>query len=199
VQPEIRGGHPALSGHGACAERGHPETMGAAARGGPVPEGASVSAEPPAPTGAPGSGWTPQAPPPPAPAPPPGWPQQHPPGDWSAPGWSPPRRNGPGIASFFLGLLALPAVLFVVPGVLIGALAVALGLIGLGRVKRHEADASGVATTGLILGIVAVVLGIVWGVFTTIGANRAQEDYDACRRAGIDKAQCVDEFDPADP
>lgn len=134
------------------------------------------------------------------PAPPPGWwPQQHPPGDWSAPGWAPPRRNGAAALSLILGLVALPATLFVVPGFLFGIVALALGLIGRGRVKRGESDAAGRATAGTVLGAVAIMFTMAWGALVYSAAERNQEDYEACLRSGNDRQQCIDEFEPRDP
>lgn len=134
-----------------------------------------------------------------APAPPPGWPEPPVPGDWTAPGYAPPRRNGPGVASLFLGLAALPAFLFLVPGAVLGALALALGLIGRGRVKRGEADAKGVATAGIVLGSIALAVTVAWAVTIAVLDNRNQKAYENCLRSGEAPSSCVEQYDPTRP
>ena len=131
--------------------------------------------------------------------PPPGWPADHPDGDWSAPGWAPPRRNGPGVASFFLGLLALPAVVFIWPGLVMAAVAVALGVIGRRRVERGEADTHGLATAGLAFGALALALSVAWGTIVYFAGVREQRDYDACLAGGRSSENCLRDFDPAEP
>lgn len=63
-----------------------------------------------------------------------------------------PPRNGLGIAALILGILAVLTFLTLVGGVLLGLLAIVLGLVARGRVKRREATNGGVATAGVILG-----------------------------------------------
>lgn len=148
---------------------------------------------------APGAGW-PAEPPPPPPRPlPPGWPEPHPPGDWSAPGWSPPRRNGPSVAALFLGLLALPATLFVLPGLLLGPAAVVLGVIGRRRVHRGEADTDGVALAGIVLGGIAIATTLAWGTIIHFAERRNQADYEQCLLSGERPSVCVEEYEPTDP
>jgi len=135
----------------------------------------------------------------PPPAPPPGWPDQGPPGDWSAPGWAPPRRNGPAIWSLILGLVALPAVLFIWPGFLIAVVALALGVIARGRVRRGESDAPGRATAGTVLGATALVASVVWGAIVFFADQRNQDRYEDCLLSGQAAQVCVERYDPSDP
>ena len=132
--------------------------------------------------------------------PPPGWPAPPPPpGDWSAPGWAPPRRNAPAVASFFLGIVAVPAFFFLLPGAILGIVALALGLIGRRRAERGEADAKGAATAGVVLGSLAIVATIVWGVTLYVVDARNQDRYEECLRLGAPPRVCVDRHRPSDP
>jgi hypothetical protein len=102
------------------------------------------------------------------PGPPPG---QVPPGEYPPqPGQRPPagyptatgRRNGMGTAALVVGVVSLVLVvllLFAPLGALLGLVAVLLGILGLMRAGRGEADNRGQAVTGLITGGFALVIG----------------------------------------
>lgn len=67
------------------------------------------------------------------------------------------RRNGLGTAALVLGIVSFCAFSFVIPPVL----AVVFGVIGRNRAKRGEATNKGVATAGLVLGSITLVLAAV--------------------------------------
>jgi hypothetical protein len=74
-----------------------------------------------------------------------------------------PRRNGMGTAALVVGVVALTLVvliLFAPLGVLAGLVAVVLGILGLSRANRGEADNRGQAVTGLVTGGLAVLIGL---------------------------------------
>jgi hypothetical protein len=74
-----------------------------------------------------------------------------------------PRRNGMGTAALVVGVVALTLVvliLFAPLGVLAGLVAVVLGILGLTRANRGEADNRGQAVTGLVTGGLAVLIGL---------------------------------------
>lgn len=144
-----------------------------------------------------------------APQDPPPYPYAYPPGPYPG-GYPPPPppyggdypvapRNGLGVASLVIAVLALLGSCTVAGGVIGGALAVVLGLVARGRVKRGEATNGGVALTGVILGALAVVAGLafiaVWaGLFDQIGAR---DYFDCLQDAGQDSArveQCSEAF-----
>jgi len=84
-------------------------------------------------------------------------------------------------------------------GIVLGVVAVILGFLGRGRVKRGEADNGGVAIAGIALGFVAIIAGLVFipiyiGLFDSVGGT----DYiDCVTRAGSDQAavqECAEEF-----
>nr|MCH9732457.1 DUF4190 domain-containing protein [Actinomycetes bacterium] len=89
------------------------------------------------------------------PPPPPqygGYPGGYPPPAAAAP------KNGMGVASLVVAIIALFSV---VGGVVLGVVAVILGFLGRGRVKRGEADNGGVAIAGIVLGLLSIVVSIV--------------------------------------
>ena len=124
---------------------------------------------------------------------PPAWP----PANFPAP--PRPPRNGVGIASLVIAVIALLSVWSVLGGIIGGIIGVALGIIGLSRVRRGEASNRGVAIAGIALGSLAVILGLVFialwaGFWQFVGGT----DYvDCLQSAGSDpvrQQQCVNEF-----
>src|SRR3954449_8952270 len=71
-----------------------------------------------------------------------------------------PPRNGLGTAALVLGIVAIPGILTVVLGILLGLLALIFGIIGRKRVARREATNGGAAMAGAILGGVALPISI---------------------------------------
>jgi len=147
----------------------------------------------------------PGSPPPSQPVPPP--PPQYGayPGGYPPPppqpygGYAPPPtapRNGLGIAALVVAIIALFSV---VGGVVLGVVAIILGVLGYSRAKRGEATNGGVAVAGIVLGLVSIIEAIVvialmvWG-FSEVGGT----DYvDCVSRAGNDPEavqQCADQF-----
>jgi hypothetical protein len=98
------------------------------------------------------------------------------------PGVMPPptsRRNGLGTGSLVLALVALVATVTIFGGAILGIAAAAMGLVARRRVKRGEANDGGVAMAGIVLGIVAAVVGlfIIWVAF---GTELFNETYQHC-------------------
>lgn len=80
---------------------------------------------------------------------------------------APPVPNGPAIAALVLGILAL--VLALVPftfflGVVCGLAAVVLAAAGLRRASRPGVPGRGMAVSGLVTGLLGVVIGVLWGL-----------------------------------
>lgn len=152
----------------------------------------------------PQSGGLPPAPPP-YPYPPgayPGAPAYPPYAPYPPPGgYLPPSvpRNGLGAAALVIAIIALIGSFSVVGGIVGGIVAVVLGLIARGRVKRGEATNGGVALAGVILGVFAVVIGLVF-IAVWISLLRevgAQNYFDCLQQAGQDRAkvqECADKF-----
>jgi len=115
------------------------------------------------------------------------------------PGITPPPRNGMGVAALVVAILALFGSCSVVGGILLGVVAVILGFVGRGRAKRGEADNGAVATTGLVLGVLAIVVSIAFIAFYADAFTKyGGQDLMACiQNANSDNAkiqQCMDEF-----
>lgn len=93
------------------------------------------------------------------------------------PHYAPPApRNGLGIAALVLGLVALPFTLTGLTAwlsIVLGLIAVPLALAGLGRVSRRQASNRGVTIAGLVLGLVAIALGITSTVVTVQALDEA--------------------------
>ena len=125
-----------------------------------------------------------------------GYPPPAPYGDYYSPG---PPKNGMGVAALVVAIIALISSVSVVGGIVLGIVAVILGFIGRGRVKSGEANNGGVATAGIILGVISIIAGLafiaIWvGLFKDVGAGGY---FDCLQRAGQDRAavqQCSDEF-----
>ena len=114
-------------------------------------------------------------------------------------GYAPVPRNGMGTAALIIGILALLFSWLVFPGVILGILAIILGIVGRGRVKRGEATNGGVAISGVVLGVLGLIAGLATvaiGVFffDWVGGG----DYMSClNKAGNDtvkQQQCEDQF-----
>jgi nitrate reductase gamma subunit len=89
------------------------------------------------------------------------------------------HHNGLGIAALCCGLvgvgLGLIPLMFVASGIL-GILAIIFGIIGFGRVRRHEATNKASSLIGLIAGVVALALAI-WGIVIVVSAtNQLSKD-----------------------
>lgn len=110
-----------------------------------------------------------------------------------------PPRNGRGVAALVLGILALLTSITVVGGILFGVLALVFGVLGRGRARRQEATNGGMATAGIVLGLLGLLLSaalIVAGV-SVLNSDSGQAYQDCLRNAGQDRAavsQCAREF-----
>lgn len=119
----------------------------------------------------------------------------------------PPRvagpRNGLGIAALVTAIVGLLLVWSVVGGLILGLVAVIIGFLARGRCKRGEANNGGVATTGIVLGFIAMVLSVAFiAIYFTVGQHWFNkvggQDYVSCLQdAGNDRAaqqQCEETF-----
>ncbi|MFE5486913.1 DUF4190 domain-containing protein [Streptomyces sp. NPDC056527] len=90
-------------------------------------------------------------------------------------------RNGLGTAALILGIIGtlsgLIPLFFWLAGIL-GVIALILGLVGRGRVKRGEANNKGATTTGAILGLAALILSVVGAVITFTAVSDAVDEID---------------------
>lgn len=105
-------------------------------------------------------------------------------------------KNGLGIASLIVAIIGL---LSIFGGILLGIVAVILGVLGRGRAKRGEATNGGVATAGIVLGVLAVVVSIVAIALTVMFAREvgAGDLFECLQQAGNDveaQQECQEQF-----
>jgi hypothetical protein len=105
-------------------------------------------------------------------------------------------KNGLGIASLVVAIVGL---LSVFGGLLLGVVAVILGVIGRGRAKRGEATNGGVAMAGIVLGALSIVVSIVAIALAVALAREvgAGDLFDCLQKAGNDaraQHQCQEQF-----
>ncbi len=84
------------------------------------------------------------------------------------PGFIPPpptRTNGLGIAALVSGIGGLVLCLVPFVGVSFGVFALGAGLVARNRVKRGEAGNNGITVAGVVLGIVAIIIGGAFSFF----------------------------------
>ncbi|MFI8966245.1 DUF4352 domain-containing protein [Streptomyces sp. NPDC053493] len=100
-------------------------------------------------------------------------------------------RNGLGTTALILGIIGTLSgfipLFFWLAGVL-GLIALILGLAGRGRVKRGEANNKGVALTGTILGLAALVLSVVGAVITFTAVSGAVDELEKIDKGLKDSA-----------
>lgn len=103
-------------------------------------------------------------------------------GQWDATTQTaPPRpRNGMGTAALVLGILAILTCWLPIVGFVLGLIALVLGVVGRGRVKKMQATNGGVAVAGLVLGVLSVIVNILatllfgLGLFAFLGLGGGQ-------------------------
>jgi hypothetical protein len=105
-------------------------------------------------------------------------------------------KNGLGIASLVVAIVGL---LTVFGGILLGIVAVILGVLGRGRAKRGEATNGGVAMAGIVLGALSIVVSIVAIALAVVFAKEvgAGDLFDCLQKAGNDtqaQQQCEEQF-----
>jgi hypothetical protein len=140
------------------------------------------------------------------------YPFQHQPGPYHG-GYLPPpyysypptpveTKNGLGIASLviaIIGLLSVWVPIVNIVSIVLGLIAVVIGFLGRGRVKRRIANNGGVAVAGIVLGALAIVVGLAFiALWTTVWRDVGGGDYiDCMQKAGSDQLQqqrCADQF-----
>jgi hypothetical protein len=85
-------------------------------------------------------------------------------------------RNGLGTASLVIAIIAVVASVSICGGVVLGASAALMGIAARQRVKRGLADNRRVATTGIVLGVAAIVIALSMVVFWN-STGLFNEDY----------------------
>ena len=121
----------------------------------------------------------------------------------AAPGYyqaQPSRSSGLAIFALVCGVLALLSSWTVIGGILLGTVAVVLGIVALSRIKRGLGAGRGMAITGIVTGILGTVLAIALiAVGVSLLNSDAGQRLQECRRdAGNDDAavaQCQRQYE----
>lgn len=114
---------------------------------------------------------------------------------YDAPQQSRPLGSGMAIAALVLGILALVTFWTAVGGIVLGLIAIILGVVALRRVRRGAAAGRGMAIAGVVLGTIGLLLGLAWAALFVwvFNSNLA----DCLADAGNDQAQvekCRNDF-----
>lgn len=107
-----------------------------------------------------------------------------------------PQSNGFGIAALVLGILSIPAAFLAgVPGIVLGLLALVFGILGLRKVRAGRANNRGMAITGLITGILGLLMGIAVLAFTAFFFDTAGTCITELEQTGDQAAyeQCIED------
>ncbi|MBI3225285.1 MAG: DUF4190 domain-containing protein [Mycolicibacterium cosmeticum] len=102
-------------------------------------------------------------------------------------------RNGLGVTALVLAVLGLLFSWTVAGGIVLGLVALIIGFAARGRVKRGEATNGSLAISGIVLGALAIVLGLVFiPVWISFFSQLGIGDYvDCMTKAGNDRTAQV--------
>jgi hypothetical protein len=140
------------------------------------------------------------------PQPPPQWGAY--PGNYPPPppqpyaGYPPPPtapKNGLGIAALVVAIIGLVLCWTVAGGVILGFAAIILGFVARGRVKRGQATNGGVAIAGIVLGVLAILVALVfipiwYGMFNEVGGSDYVDCVSKAEQDGAAIQKCADQF-----
>ena len=98
--------------------------------------------------------------------------------------------NGQAVASLVLGLIAVPLMCFWYIAFPCAVLAIVFGVIGRSKASKQGARGKGMATAGLVLGIIGVLLPIlvIGGLLALFGIVASDPDVQAAIEQGMREA-----------
>jgi len=98
-----------------------------------------------------------------------------------------------------LGILAIPAAISGVLGVILGTVGLILGIVAINRARRGVATNRGVAVTGTVLSVAGLLLGILVTVLWAVFVNKYWECLDPDNPMTRSQRQaCFDRIDQSD-
>jgi|SRR6476619_6688955 len=97
----------------------------------------------------------------------PGYPEQPPPAPSAGP-YQPQAQNGVGLAAMIVGIAS-----FVLFAPISSIVAVSLGVVGLGKVRKGTATNRGQALAGVICGAISLVLSVIFLVWVVVLRSHA--------------------------
>ena len=86
------------------------------------------------------------------------------------------QGNTFGLLSMIFGIVSIPLLCCLYIGVPIGIAALVLGIIGLNKANRGEADNKGMAIAGVVCGGIGVLLGLLW-IVAVFGFNASSPSH----------------------
>ena len=101
------------------------------------------------------------------------------------------RGSGLAVAAMVLGILALLLCWTVIGGVLLGLLAVVLGVVASGRARRGLGEGRGMAIAGIVLGVLGLLISVALVVFgfSFMNGTSGKNLRDCLQNAGDDRAK----------
>lgn len=108
-------------------------------------------------------------------------------------------RNGIGTAALVVAIVGLLLFWSCIGAIVLGIVAIALGIVGMSRAKSGEATNRPIAIAGVALGFLGVIVGVAMGVIIVVLLfTSGFDDYLNCvNAAGQDQdkvQQCIDDF-----
>lgn len=111
------------------------------------------------------------------------------PGTYGAPSATP--RNGLGTAALVLGIVGVVfAVIFFPIGLLLAVAGIAVGIAGMRRASRGEATNRGMALTGTVLSVLALLIAVAFGAFVGYILNETADCTDRSLSQS-ERQQCI--------
>ncbi|MFE5939259.1 DUF4190 domain-containing protein [Streptomyces sp. NPDC056470] len=101
---------------------------------------------------------------------------------YGQPGWQQTPSNGMGIAAMVLGIIAVAGFCMYGLGVILGILALVFGIIGRKKVQRGEANNGGMATAGIVLGSIGILVSavflafVIWAIVESENSDSSSDD-----------------------
>ena len=99
-------------------------------------------------------------------------------------------KKGLAIAALVLGILSLPAILTVVGGIVLGLIAIILGIVAARGASKGKNGGKGLAITGAVLGALGLIVSVVIVVVgvSFLNSDTGQNLQDCLSDAGSDQA-----------
>lgn len=96
------------------------------------------------------------------------------------------RNNGVALAAMILGILALLGLVFVFPAIILGIIALVLGIMGVRKASSIQGPGArkGMAITGIVTGAIALILSVLMFIFGFSIAKQLMDDgvFETCEQ-----------------
>lgn len=107
--------------------------------------------------------------------------------------------KGLAIAALVFGILALVLFWTVFGGIILGIVAIVLGIIGMRKASKGTGGGRGMAVTGLVLGILSLIGGIITAIIVGVLANKVGQTIQECQGLqGQEMQQCIQQNLPGE-